>query len=107
RCPSIQSRVNSFETDKSNSSSISPTPLTRSNHVRYVVSLRAPLSRLETSLHRPSAVSSIWGSTPPAGSFSGDGRATEHSSARLLPQWVLRCLQSRQKPCNLQGFGRP
>src|SRR2546421_12262396 len=104
KCPSIQSRVKSFGTARTNSSSLSWIPSTWSNHVRYVVSLRAPLSRLETSLHRLSAVSSIEGSTPPAGSFSRIGRASEHSSESATSQCPLFCCQRGQKVCNLQGI---
>src|SRR5215210_1820908 len=78
--PSIQLRVKSFGTARVNSSSLRSTPSTWSNHVRYVVSLRAPLSRLETSLHRPSAVSSIEGSTPPDKLLLEERPSAEHSS---------------------------
>ncbi len=63
--PSIQSRVKSFGTARTNRLSSRATPAVWANHVSYVVLLRALLSRLETSLHRLSAVSSIWSSTLP------------------------------------------
>jgi len=79
-----------------------PRPSTWSNHVRYVVSLRAPLSRLETSLQRPSAVSSIEGSTPPAELLIEERTRAEHSSVRAGSQHGFESCQSGQKPWNLQ-----
>src|SRR6266508_1106372 len=64
KCPSIHSRVKSFGTPSTKASSESSAPSASANHVRYVVSLRAPLSRPATSFHRLSAVSSIGRSTP-------------------------------------------
>src|SRR5919197_721421 len=60
KCPSIHSRVKSFGTEIASVSSVSSTPSASANHVRYVVSLRAPLSRPATSDHRLCAVSSTW-----------------------------------------------
>src|SRR5919202_3626693 len=60
KCPSIHSRVKSFGTAIASVSSVSSTPSASANHVRYVVSLRAPLSRPATSDHRLCAVSSTW-----------------------------------------------
>src|SRR5215211_1089148 len=94
---SIQSRVKSFGTASTNSSSLSPTPSTWSNHVPYVVSLRAPLSRPETSLQSPSAVSSIEGSTPPAVLLVEERAKGEHSSVRAGSQHGLYSCQSGQK----------
>src|SRR5688500_14817193 len=79
KCPSIHSRVKSFGTPRTNRSSESSVPSASANHVRYVVSLRAPLSRPATSFHRLSAVSSIGRSTPPYHSSPPRGRR-EHSS---------------------------
>src|SRR5213080_4894901 len=62
--PSIHSRVKSFGTTRTNASSESSAPSASANHVLYVVSLRAPLSRPATSFQRLSAVSSIGRSTP-------------------------------------------
>src|SRR3954468_16232728 len=102
--PSIQSRVKSFGTASTNSSSFSSRPSTWSNHVLYVVSLRAPLSRLDTSLHRPSAVSSIEGSTPP-GVLLVEGRPSgEHSSVRAPSQRALPVAADRPKTRDLQGI---
>src|SRR4051812_32543294 len=101
--PSIQSRVKSFGTASTNSSSLRSSPSTWSNQVRYVVSLRAPLSRPETSLQSPSAVSSIEGSTPPAALLVEERTKGEHSSVRAGSQHGLRSCQSGQKLCNLQG----
>src|ERR1700675_1817134 len=101
--PSIQSRVKSFGTASTNSSSLSSRPSTWSNHVRYVVSLRAPLSRLETSLQRPSAVSSIEGSTPPAELLIEERTRAEHSSVRAGSQHGLESCHGGQKLWNLQG----
>src|SRR5438067_4704596 len=58
--PSIHSRVKSFGTEMTRLSSVSSTPSASANHVRYVVSLSAPLSRPATSDHRLCAVSSTW-----------------------------------------------
>src|SRR6185503_2402163 len=105
--PSIQSRVKSFGTASVNSSSFSSSPSTWSNHVRYVVSLRAPLSRLETSLHRPSAVSSIEGSTPPDALLVGELASGEHSSVGAPSQRPLRTGSRGRKSRNLQGKAHP
>src|SRR6266540_6032812 len=79
KCPSIHSRVKSFGTPRTKASSESSAPSASANHVRYVVSLRAPLSRPATSFHKLSAVSSIGRSTPPYHS-SPPGGSGEHSS---------------------------
>src|SRR5215210_2348948 len=100
--PSIQSRVKSFGTASTNSSSLRSSPSTWSNHVRYVVSLRAPLSRPATSLQSPSAVSSIEGSTPAAGLLVEERTKGEHSSVRAGSQHGLRGCQSGQKLGDLQ-----
>ena len=105
--PSIQSRVKSFGTASTNSSSLSSSPSTWSNHVRYVVSLRAPLSRLATSLHRPSAVSSIEGSTPPDALLVGELASGEHSSVTAASQRPPRTSSRGRKSRNLQGKSRP
>src|ERR1044072_2590052 len=101
--PSIQLRVKSFGTARTKSSSLSSSPSTWSNHVRYVVSLRAPLSRPDTSLHRPSAVSSIGGSTPPDALLLEGQASAEHSSVRAASQCVLRPLRGGRKAGDLQG----
>src|SRR5512133_852083 len=77
--PSIHSRVKSLGTPSTNVSSESSAPSASANQVRYVVSLRAPLSRPATSLHRLSAVSSIGRSTPPYHSSRARGSG-EHTS---------------------------
>src|SRR6266542_2264721 len=105
--PSIQSRVKSFGTASTNSSSLSSSPSTWLNHVRYVVSLRAPLSRPETSLQSTSAVSSIEGSTPAAALLVEERKSGEHSSVRAAPQHELICCHGRQKQADLQGKPRP
>src|SRR6266480_6264084 len=84
--PSIHSRVKSFGTPRMKASSESSAPSASANHVRYVVSLRAPLSRPATSLHRLSAVSSIGRSTPLYHSSPARGRG-EHSSVIHRLQW--------------------
>src|SRR2546422_7163865 len=86
KCPSIHSRVKSFGTARTNASSDSSAPSASANHVRYVVSLRAPLSRPATSFHRLSAVSSIGRSTPRYHSSPARGRG-EHSSVPQPLQW--------------------
>src|SRR6476659_853379 len=105
--PSIQSRVKSFGTASTNSSSFSSSPSTWSNHVRYVVSLRAPLSRLDTSLHRPSAVSSIEGSTPPDALLVGELASGEHSSVTAPSQRLAWTSSRGRKSRNLQGKADP
>src|SRR5919204_1177767 len=87
KCPSIHSRVKSFGTPRTNVSSVSSAPSASANHVRYVVSLRAPLSRPATSFHRLSAVSSIGRSTPPYHSSPGRGSG-EHTSVPATRQRV-------------------
>src|SRR6266511_4003046 len=74
--PSIHSRVKSFGTPRTNASSLSPAPSASANHVRYVVSLSAPLSLPATSVHRVSAFSSIGRSTPLYRSSQSPGRAS-------------------------------
>src|SRR5947199_3580631 len=86
KCPSIHSRVKSFGTPRTKASSESPAPSASANHVRYVVSLRAPLSRPATSFHRLSAVSSIGRFTPPYHSSPAQGSG-EHSS---VPEHLQR-----------------
>src|SRR5262249_14330996 len=71
------------------------------------VSLRAPLSRPETSLHRPSAVSSIGGSTPPDALLLEERASGEHSSVRAASQRAPRRLLRGRKPLDLQGKVRP
>src|SRR5215471_15169285 len=105
--PSIQLRVKSFGTASTNSSSLSSSPSTWSNHVRYVVSLRAPLSRPDTSLHRPSAVSSIGGSTPPDRLLLEGRASAEHSSVRAASQRVLRGPLRGRKVADLQAKHHP
>src|SRR5439155_1093894 len=85
--PSIHSRVKSLGTPRTNASSESSAPSASANQVRYVVSLRAPLSRPATSFHRLSAVSSIGRSTPPYHSSPPRGMR-EHSSVLLERQRV-------------------
>src|SRR6266581_808035 len=84
--PSIHSRVKSFGTPRTKASSESSAPSASANHVRYVVSLRAPLSRPATSFHRLSAVSSIGRSTPRYHSSPARGSG-EHSSVPQRLQW--------------------
>src|SRR5690242_6597233 len=105
--PSLQLRVKSFGTARTNSSSLSSSPSTWSNHVRYVVSLRAPLSRPDTSLHRPSAVSSIGGSTPPEVLLFEERANAEHSSVQTTAQRGRRRVASGRKEDDLQGKRRP
>src|SRR3954449_2858311 len=85
--PSIHSRVKSLGTPRTNASSDNSAPSASANHVRYVVSLRAPLSRPATSFHRVSAVSSIGRSTPPYHSSPPQGSG-EHTSVSCEGQWV-------------------
>src|SRR3954469_8011490 len=85
--PSIHSRVKPFGTPRTNASSERSIPSASANHVRYVVSFSAPLSRPATSFHRDSAVSSIGRSTPPAPLLSTLGEA-EHSSVIPVRQRV-------------------
>src|ERR687883_112692 len=83
KCPSIHSRVKSFGTEITSVSSVSSTPSASANHVRYVVSLRAPLSRPATSDHRLCAVSSTWRLTrlnPLLPSAPGGGRAYQYAT---------------------------
>src|SRR6266508_5481705 len=79
KCPSIHSRVKSLGTPRTKASSERSAPPASANQVRYVVSLRAPLSRPATSFHRLSAVSSIGRSTPPYHSSPAQGSG-EHTS---------------------------
>src|SRR4029450_12852630 len=74
KCPSIHSRVKSFGTPRTKASSESSAPSASANHVRYVVSFSAPLSRPATSFHRVSAVSSMGRFTPPYHSSPPRGR---------------------------------
>src|SRR5437773_6691720 len=86
KCPSIHSRVKSFGTPRTKASSERSAPSASANHVRYVVSLRASLSRPAPSFHRLSAVSSIGRSTPWYHSSPARGRG-EHSSVPHPLQW--------------------
>src|SRR5215471_16922187 len=63
KLPSIQSRVNSSGTLSTRVSSSSSRPRTSPNHLAYVPSLSASLSRPEISSQRSSADSSTWCST--------------------------------------------
>src|SRR5882724_6788531 len=89
KCPSIHSRVKSFGTPRTKASSERSAPSASANHVRYVVSLRAPLSRPATSFHRLSAVSSIGRSTPRYHSSPARGRGEHSSVPRRLQWWKL------------------
>src|ERR671925_1027870 len=98
--PSIHSRVKSFGTETTSVSSVSSTPSASANHVRYVVSLRAPLSRPATSDHRLCAVSSTWRLTrldPLLPSPPGD---VEHTNVRLR----LTTTDGKKKARSLQAF---
>src|SRR5579862_7983131 len=77
--PSIQSRVKSLGTARTKQS-LSSRPRASLNHVPYVVSLSAPLSRPATSLHKASAVSSIWCSTPPPAPPPREHGSGEHTN---------------------------
>src|SRR5919201_4565854 len=103
KCVSIHSRVKSFGTERTKASSPRPAPSTSPNQVRNVVSLRASLSRLETSSHRLSAVSSIGCSTRAARSCS-DGKSREHSSVPEASQRPCRRIEGAKKVRNLQHF---
>src|SRR6266516_3215152 len=92
--PSIHSRVKSFGTARTNAPSLSSEPPTSPNQVRYVVSLSAPLSRLATSLHRLSAVSSVWCSNAAARSFQ-QARIGEHKQRALWKQKARICREFR------------
>src|SRR6266550_9165503 len=92
KCPSIHSRVKSFGTPRMKASSESSAPSASPNQVRYVVSLRAPLSRPATSLQRLSAVSSIGRSTPPYHSSPPRGSG-EHTS---VPEH-LQCVETGEE----------
>src|ERR671936_2425267 len=84
KCPSIHSRVKSFGTEIASVSSVSSTPSASANHVRYVVSLRAPLSRPATSDHRLCAVNSTWRLTrldPLLRSAAREARAYQRAAA--------------------------
>src|SRR6476661_9723183 len=104
KCPSIHSRVKSFGTASTNVSSVTSHPSTSPNHVRYVESLRAPLSRPATSVQRVSAVSSIGCSTRAAPAPPLDDRSGEHSSVSSHFQWPCLGTLSRAKRVVLQGF---
>src|SRR5437764_2047561 len=98
--PSIHSRVKSFGTEMTRLSSVSSTPSASANHVRYVVSLSAPLSRPATSDHRLCAVSSTWRLTrldPLLPSPPGDA---EHTNVRLRPTTT----RGNKKARSLQAF---
>src|SRR2546430_9527121 len=89
KCPSIHSRVKSLGTPRTKASSESSAPSASANHVRYVVSLRAPLSRPATSFHRLSAVSSIGRFTPPYHSSPAQGAASIAASPSTHNGWKL------------------
>src|SRR5919204_5592307 len=100
KCPSIHSRVKSFGTEITSVSSVSSTPSASANHVRYVVSLRAPLSRPATSDHRLCAVSSTWRLTrldPLLPSPPGD---VEHTNLRR----GFTTTNATEKARSLQAF---
>src|SRR5512133_2754445 len=90
--PSIHSRVKSLGTPRTKASSESSEPSASANQVRYVVSLRAPLSRPATSFHRVSAVSSIGRSTPPYHSSPPRGSG-EHTSVSA----DLQCVETGEE----------
>src|SRR2546429_1609180 len=89
KCPSIHSRVKSFGTPRTKASSESSAPSASANHVRYVVSLRAPLSRPATSFHKLSAVSSIGRSTPLYHSSPPGGAASIAACLNRYNEWKL------------------
>src|SRR6266571_4533807 len=89
KCPSIHSRVKSFGTPSTKASSESSAPSASANHVRYVVSLRAPLSRPATSFHKLSAVSSIGRSTPLYHSSPARGAASIAACLNGYNEWKL------------------
>src|SRR5438876_6394001 len=93
--PSIHSRVKSFGTPRTKASSDSSAPSASANQVRYVVSLRAPLSRPATSFHRLSAVSSIGRSTPRYHSSPARGSGEHTSVLECLQWWKLGMKSSR------------
>src|SRR5436190_3234006 len=95
KCPSIHSRVKSFGTPRTKRSSESSAPSASANQVRYVVSLRAPLSRPATSFHRLSAVSSIGRSTPRYHSSPARGSGEHSSVLQRLQWWKLGMKSSR------------
>src|SRR5437868_852794 len=81
--PSIHSRVKSLGTEITSVSSVSSTPSASANHVRNVVSLRAPLSRLATSDHRLCAVSPTWRLTRLDHLLPSPLGNAEHTNVRL------------------------
>src|SRR6266850_1813538 len=90
----ITNRSKTLGTPRTKSSSESSSPSTPANHVRYVVSLSAPLSRPDTSPHRLAAVSSTWGSNG-LSLLLGRGRANgDHTSLHAPPQhahlWIKK-----------------
>src|SRR5919204_2040629 len=102
--PSIQSRVKSLGMLRTNSEFEILPPSTSSNHVRYVVSFRAPRSRLETSCQTPSAVSSIGRFTPRAHSLSRVEKKREHSNAERSPQCPFGGYAASQKSAICRDF---
>src|SRR2546423_1639753 len=84
--PSIHSRVKSFGTEIANVSSVNSTPAASANHVRYVVSLSAPLSRPATSDHRLCAVSSTWRLTRRDPLLRSPPGRREHTNVRAAGQ---------------------
>src|ERR671935_993016 len=100
KCPSIHSRVKSFGTEIASVSSVSSTPSASANHVRYVVSLRAPLSRPATSDHRLCAVSSTWRLTRLDPLLPSPPGEAEHTNLRL---W-LTTTGGNKKARSLQAF---
>src|SRR5262245_44907412 len=100
KCPSIQSRVKSFGTEITNARSVNSRLDTSPNHVPYVVSLSAPLSRSDTSIQRVSAVNCCWRATTPGDLLdSGEGTASIRASPR-----AHKVGASGQIPLYLQGF---
>src|SRR5262245_26721351 len=101
--PSIHSRAKSFGTRSVKASSESSTPSTSENHVRYVDSLSALRSRSETSVHRSSAVSNCWRSTPRGKLLSTSRKEGEHSSVSGREQWPSVTSRRDEKQAHLQG----
>src|SRR6266550_2512247 len=107
KCPSMHSRVKSFGTPMTKASSERSVPSASANHVRYVVSLRAPLSRPATSFHRLSAVSSIGRSTPRYHSSPARGSGEHSSVLERLQWWKLGMKSLRFAACFLTPHTSP
>src|SRR4029453_7881824 len=108
KCPSIHSRAKSFGTRRVKASSESSTPSTSENHVRKVDSLSALRSRSETSVHRSSAVSNCWRSTPRGKLLSTSRKEGEHSSVFAREQCPPTTCRELQKVADFQAFpGHP